>query len=386
MKVTFFSNFLNHHQTPFCDEMYHHLGKEFTFVSTEETPRSFLMNGYPDCTNYVYNLLSYSNKVNFDKALQLALISDIVISGSSPEIFIRERIKKNKHTFRYSERLFRRWNGQLLDPNFFLALLRLHTVYRNKNLYMLCSGGYTANDFNLIYAYPNKKFKWGYFTKVEEIDIEKIVEQKPRKTIEILWTARFIPLKHPELAVNLAYELKNRGYDFHLIMIGSGELENEIDHLIKKKHLQNHVQLLGSMLNSEVLNFMKRANIFLFTSNRQEGWGAVLNEAMSCGCAVVASHSIGAVPFLIEHQTNGLIYKSGNLPSLLHQTEMLINNKPFMDELGINAYYTLRNEWSPKKAAFNFLKLAESLLEGRTHFFNSGPCSRATNTKLIVNN
>ena len=384
MKVTFFSNFLTHHQTPFCDAMYLQLKDDFTFVSTERMPQSFLLNGWPDCTDYIYNLKSYIDNANYDKAVQLGKDSDIVIIGAAPEIFVRERIKQNKHTFRYSERFLRKWVGQLLDPRCLINLLRNHTLYRNKNLYMLCAGAYTANDLNLIFAYPKKKFKWGYFTEIKECDIKEIIAEKPTKRIEILWTARFIPLKHPELAVKLAYELKNKGYSFHLNMIGTGEMVDSIKNLIKKKKLQDCVDILGSMQNSEVITYMQKANIFLFTSDRREGWGAVLNEAMSNGCAVVASHSIGAVPFLINHQKNGLIYKSGSLLDIIHQTEKLIKNNTLRNELGINAYFTILNEWSPQKAAYNFLLLAESLLVGQVHITDSGPCSIANNTKILI--
>jgi len=381
MKITFFSNFLNHHQTPFCDEMYKQLKDDFTFVSTMEIPNALLKNGYPDYSNVKYNLKAYVDENNYSKALQLGLDSDIVITGSAPEIFIEDRLKLNKPTFRYSERFFKRGIWRLFDPRVFLSLLCHHTIYRKKNLYMLCASAYTANDLNIIYAYPQKKFKWGYFTKVEKLNIEEIINQKYSKKIEILWTARFIDLKHPELAIKLAYELKKRGYDFHLNMIGTGDLFSKMRYLINKLDVADYVTLLGSMPNAEVRNYMKKSNIFLFTSDRNEGWGAVLNEAMSCGCAVVASNTIGAVPYLIKHKVNGLIFKSGSLSSLLTNTYSLFKDRIFMNKLGENAYATMANTWSPKNAASNFLLLAKSILDGKTIAIENGPCSKAVWTK-----
>ncbi|MDO9594866.1 MAG: glycosyltransferase [Lutibacter sp.] len=380
MKVTFFSNFLNHHQTPFCDEMFKLLNGNFTFVSTMMIPESFLNNGYPDCTDYPYNLNSYNDKAQYENALQLGLDSDIVIIGSAPEIFIKERIKANKTTFRYYERLLKKGNWQLLDPRILYLLLRNHTIYRNKNLYMLCASAYTANDLNLFFAYPEKKYKWGYFTEVEELDIEQVIAQKPKQCIQLLWTGRFIDWKHPELVVKLAFELKKRGYNFHLNMIGVGVIFESIKKLIEKLNVTECVSLLGSMPNNEVRNYMKKSNIFLFTSNQNEGWGAVLNEAMSCGCAVVASNTIGATPYLIEHEKNGLIFKSGRLSSLVEQTEKLLRNKLVRDQISKNAYYTLLNEWSPQIAASNFLMLAQSIIDGQIISIEKGTCSKAKNT------
>ncbi len=377
MKITLFSNFLNHHQTPFCDEMYKLLGNDFTFVSTEIIPETFLQNGYPDCTNYSYNLNSYIDDIHYKKALQLGLDSDIVIIGSAPDIFIKERLKKNNHTFRYYERLLKESAWHLLNPRVLLYFLRYHTQYRRKNLYMLCASAYTANDLDWCFAYPKKKYKWGYFPDVEQLNIQKIIDKKPTEQLEIIWCARFINWKHPELAVKLAYELKKSGYNFHITMIGTGEMFNYINELIKKLDVLEYVSLLGSIPNSEVKAHMKKANIFLFTSDRNEGWGAVLNEAMSCGCAVVASNLIGAAPYLVENNNNGLIFKSGNLSSLLQQTESLFKDSAFRNRLSINAYETLAAVWNPKNAASNFILLAQSMLNNQLISIKEGPCSKA---------
>jgi glycosyltransferase involved in cell wall biosynthesis len=377
MKITFFSNFLNHHQTPFCDEMYERLKDDFTFVSTVKTPDSFLRNGYPDCSEYAYNLNSYFNEPSYNKALQLALESDIVITGAAPEKFIKQRLSQNKLTFRYSERFFKQGLWRLLNPRVIFPLLRDHTIHRNKNVYMLCTGAYVVQDLDLIFSYPNKKYKWGYFTAVKELNINQIILLKPLERIELIWVARLIDWKHPELAVKLAYELSKKGYNFHLSMIGSGEKLEEIEKLITKLNITEFVSLLGSIPNKEVLDQMEKSNIFIFTSDRNEGWGAVLNEAMGRGCAVVASNLIGAVPYLIEDNQNGLIFKSGDLSSLVQQTERLISDKAFREYLAKNAYNTMVAEWNPKKAASNFLLLGNSILEQQGVFIEKGPCSKA---------
>ncbi len=34
MTITFVSNYINHHQLPFCDALYGRLGKDFCFIQT----------------------------------------------------------------------------------------------------------------------------------------------------------------------------------------------------------------------------------------------------------------------------------------------------------------------------------------------------------------
>ena len=58
---------------------------------------------------------------------------------------------------------------------------------------------------------------------------------------------------------------------------------------------------------------MNEASIFIFNSDRYEGWGAVVNEAMNSGCAVLVSHVCGAAPFLVKQNENGRVYEYGNM-------------------------------------------------------------------------
>ena len=77
---------------------------------------------------------------------------------------------------------------------------------------------------------------------------------------------------------------------------------------IKKQGLENHVHLLGKMPNGEVMEAMRSHHIFCFTSDKNEGWGAVLNEAMSSGCCPVSSIATGSTPYLIKDGVNGFSF------------------------------------------------------------------------------
>lgn len=380
MTITFYSNFINHHQVPVADELYKILGSKYSFVSTMPLPQSFKDNGYPDYSEKPYLVNAYINKENQQKALELGLSSDIVIIGSASDIYIKERLKSNKLTFRYSERWFKTIGFHLLSPKLWFIWYKYHTKYRNKKLYMLCSSAYTVNDVSKIMAYPDKCYKWGYFPEVKPLDIDKILENKRNDCFKLLWVSRWIDWKHPELPIKLAYILKRKGYNFHIKMAGVGPLQDKMRNLCKSLDVEDQITLLGSMSNNKIIDLMKESNAFLFTSDRNEGWGAVLNEAMSNGCTVVASHMIGSVPYLIQNNINGLIFESENLTSLTIQVEKLLNNSILCEYLAKEAYKTLSNIWSPRNAAKSLLELSESLLLGEQPIIKDGPCSKAIKT------
>ena len=160
-------------------------------------------------------------------------------------------------------------------------------------------------------------------------------------------------------------------------MYGSGEEFDNTVRLAKKFDVEDVVKFCGNRPNDEILSEMQKHDIFLFTSHKKEGWGAVLNEAMSNGCAVVGSDKIGSVPFLIEDGVNGLIFKSENIDSLEAKVVELLDNPIRRNSLSYNARKTMREIWSPENAAKQFLLLVEGLTNNDESLIpTSGPASR----------
>jgi len=135
------------------------------------------------------------------------------------------------------------------------------------------------------------------------------------------------------------------------------------------------------MKPEQVREHMEKSNIYLFTSDFNEGWGAVLNESMNSGCAVVASHAIGSVPFLIKNEKNGFIYKNGDIQDLYQYTKRLLDDRRLCVKLGREAYRTLAETWNAKVAAERFIQLAKGLLRDENVLFQDGPCSKANTIK-----
>ena len=172
MKIAFFSNYLNHHQLPFCVAMRENPDVEFVFVATEPIEAERLAMGYEDMNSkYPFVVRSYESDEQMQRAREIADAWDIVISGSSPEEFLKRRLQENKVTFHYSERIYKRGLWQALSPKGQYSLRRIHSRYRNHRSYMLCASAYTAGDFRFVNAYPGKTFKWGYFPEVKQVDI-----------------------------------------------------------------------------------------------------------------------------------------------------------------------------------------------------------------------
>jgi hypothetical protein len=114
---------------------------------------------------------------------------------------------------------------------------------------------------------------------------------------------------------------------------------------------------------------MRKSDVFLFTSDRREGWGAVANEAMNSGCAVLADAMIGAVPYLLRSGWNGAVYSRdrwgfGRRRRSLYEEwlEKLATDRKTREYLARNAYATIAEKWNPEHAAENLLGLMKELM------------------------
>ncbi|NLL79426.1 MAG: glycosyltransferase family 4 protein [Clostridiales bacterium] len=375
-KVTFVSNYINHHQIPFSNEMFERLGERYHFIQTEPMEEERVSMGWGvDVNTIPYLMLFYEQK---EECERLILESDIVVfGGTEREDIVEPRLRAGLPVIRYSERLYREGQWKAVSPRGLRKKYHDHTRYRKEDVYLLCSGAYVASDFHIVRAYPGKMLKWGYFPEQKKIEKDLLPNAKQTKQVNILWAGRFLELKHPEYAVLAAERLNKTGFNFKLTMIGDGEKRSEIERMIVEKGLSGVVALEGYKKPQEVRDKMERSHIFLFTSNHLEGWGAVLNEAMNSGCAVLADSAVGAAPFLIQHGVNGMVYREGDLEGFLALVEKLVQDAELRKRLGENAYQTIERFWNPRNAAECLLRLCEGILRGQVRYEKEGPVSPA---------
>lgn len=375
MKVTFYSNYMNHHQLA-VSKKFIEKGIDYTFVATTSISKERLSLGYQDMNKqYDFVLTTYDSNENYKRALELALESDIVIIGSASDEFIQERLKQNKIIFRYSERIFKQGRFTLKSIKNIISYRIRNLRNKERNTYLLSASAYASKDYLLLGKYKNKCYKWGYFPEFIEYNIDELINNKDKEITKIIWVGRFIDWKHPEYAVYLAEYLISKNIDkFEIVMIGNGQLLEDIKFIVKRKKLERYIKILGAVPSTEVRKYMEEANIHIFTSDRSEGWGAVLNESMNSACAVVANRDIGSVPYLIDNGKSGLWYK--NKKEFLQNVEFLIVNKNKCIEISKQAYKSIKEIWNADNAASNLLKLFESITTKSFNNIKEGPCSK----------
>ena len=191
-------------------------------------------------------------------------------------------------------------------------------------------------------------------------------------------------MENPLYIIDLAkYLIENKINNFHITVVGNSD-ESDFDYFslmkneIEKNNLVSHITMVGKVNADEVFKLYSTSHIAFFTGDKSEGWSVGINEAMSCGCAVVSSNSAGAAPFLISNG-NGLIFKYDSVKDLCKNVEFLINDHSALKQIAINGYNNVNNIWNHKNAVNNLSKLIDNYLKNKAIVpSEDGPCSIAT--------
>lgn len=363
MQVVFVSNYFNHHQLSFCDALYELLEGSFCFLQTQPMEEERVKMGWQaeerPYVHYVQADGTATSGLEWQNLLQTADV--VIFGGCDDESYIRERLAAGKPIFRYNERLYKEGQWKAISPRGLLQKYKDHTRYRKAPVYFLCAGAYVPCDLGIIHAYPEKMLRFGYFPETREYAPGEPFSRKKKGSI--LWAARMIDWKHPELVVKTAAYLKEHLEEipFHITMIGGGELEEEVHSRAEGLDVTDKITFAGFRSPEEVRAAMEESEIYLVTSDRKEGWGAVVNEAMNSGCAVVADHMIGAAPWMIRQRENGILYHDGCEQQLQEYVAELLQDPAECRRLGEAAQQTVRKEWNARTAAERLVRLSREM-------------------------
>lgn len=147
----------------------------------------------------------------------------------------------------------------------------------------------------------------------------------------ILYTGRLTEVKGLDLLLNAF--AKSHIANYKLVLVGNGNLENDLKKQVSSLALEGRVIFAGYYTDVELYAWYDMANFFILPS-RYEPFGAVVNEALIYGCPVVASKYIGALDFIDDN--NGIVFDPLNENEFVQTLKTACNKYPFVRELRKN--------------------------------------------------
>ena len=113
--------------------------------------------------------------------------------------------------------------------------------------------------------------------------------QISNETLVIGHVGSFWKIKNQTFLIDIFQELHKQNPHSKLLLVGEGELKNEMIQKVQSLHLENAISFLGS--RSDVPNLLKAFDVFVFPS-LGEGLSVAMLEAQCAGLACVVSNTI----------------------------------------------------------------------------------------------
>ena len=135
----------------------------------------------------------------------------------------------------------------------------------------------------------------------------------PKDKKIIMSVGRLNKEKRYDIAIESICLLSQTRQDFRYYIIGDGPEKENIESLIQKYGLEETVFTLGLVECEKIPLFLNCADIFLLTSDRENG-PIVLKEAMATGCPVVSTE-VGDAGDIIK-KNNGILAPCGDIKGI----------------------------------------------------------------------
>ncbi|WP_456439230.1 glycosyltransferase family 4 protein [Psychroserpens sp.] len=201
-------------------------------------------------------------------------------------------------------------------------------IFKNAK-YNVSPSGYLKSafqnyGFNNILHIPNTLKIKGYPFSLKKYD-----------TPRLLWVRSFSKIYNPELAVKVFSTLKKVYPNAQLCMVGpdaDGSRKN-VENLAKNLNLT--IKFTGKLEKKEWIELSKDYNIFINTTNFDNTPVSVI-EAMALGLPVVSTN-VGGMPYLIEHDVDGILVAPNEPQVMSSEIISTINNSERTKELVENA-------------------------------------------------
>lgn len=199
------------------------------------------------------------------------------------------------------------------------------------------------------------------------IDLEEIEKTTPmsRDQLDIPDDAfvvgmvgRLSKQKAPDTFVKAAKLIKEKIHNAFFLMVGDGELRDQIENLINQYDLGSSFLITGWVDNPTA--YMKVMDVGMLLS-RWEGFGLVLPEYMACGVPIVATN-VDAIPNIIKNGKNGMLVDRDDYHKAAYAVDRLFKQPDLTSSLVKTADNVVKTKFDGKRVAQNSEQLYKELI------------------------
>jgi glycosyltransferase involved in cell wall biosynthesis len=121
----------------------------------------------------------------------------------------------------------------------------------------------------------------------------------------LLFVGNLQPVKGLEVMVAACKQLRVRGQDFRLYLVGDGPCRESLISMVNSMGLENHISVRGAVVQRELGDWYRAADLTVMSSH-SEGIPNVLRESVACGTPFVAT-CVGGIREIADGTDNILV-------------------------------------------------------------------------------
>ncbi len=197
----------------------------------------------------------------------------------------------------------------------------------------------------------------------------------------IVSVGRLVPKKGFDVLLRACGDLRRRGIPFELVLLGGGDLRDELLALAREQGITDQVRMLGSRPQTDVVEQLAEAEIFALSpvvlpDGDRDGIPNVLLEAMAAGVPVVATE-VSGIPEVVTDGATGRLVPPQRPDLLADALEKLLADPAERARLGAAGQRLARERGAWSSAIEPVL----ALLEGELGRPTGGPARWATSPR-----
>ncbi|MFH1769712.1 MAG: glycosyltransferase family 4 protein [Parcubacteria group bacterium] len=182
----------------------------------------------------------------------------------------------------------------------------------------------------------------GVDTDVFKPDIESDFREKYAKNADcvFLFASTFTERKGPIPTLHAFKRVVKRRPDTHLIMVGIGELHDEMKEFVEKSGISDNVTFLPWQPINQLAPIFANSDVLIHPSQPYQGWeeqfGLLMLQAQACETPVIATRS-GSLEETVLDTKTGILVEPGSVDEIEQAMDRLAGDVAFRRELGHNA-------------------------------------------------
>jgi glycosyltransferase involved in cell wall biosynthesis len=221
---------------------------------------------------------------------------------------------------------------------------RIRTICRRVDS-IVCVDTNFGNFMQATFPSEYKRYaeKFNYVPNCSSILARDQVEQKwhrPGHRLRCIFPRRYAEIRGALLFAEVVRDITPMFPDVDFCFIGTGECERQMRHILKGCSRVEFYRRAYREMAEEYI----RADVAVIPTLAAEGTSLSCIEAMSAGCAVIAT-SIGGLPNLVIPGFSGVLCKATK-SSILKEVAQLLRDRDEIRRLGRNGYEVARASFS----------------------------------------